>query len=233
MKYVLLALLFPLCSSPLFAQQDEPSRATARSAWFIYTALPDEVENPVKVMSGKEITELTLSKRSAAGPVKIPADGILRIVKERPHPENAGEMIHVALAEAMVPKNVSKALVILIPLSEPKGDLVFGAKVQNLAGFKGGDWLYVNLTNADIGIELGASKMVVKPGAISIQGAPNLAEAVNMPISYNYRAPGEKEWKLITSSTVVVMPTRREICIFSADPRYGRISYHGITFPVE
>lgn len=110
---------------------------------------------------------------------------------------------------------------------------MFGAKVQSLAGFKGGDWLYLNLTNADIGIELGASRMIVKPGAVSIQGAPNLAEAVNMPISYNYRAPGDDEWKLITSSTVVVMPTRREICVFSADPKFGRISYHGVTFPVE
>ncbi len=54
-----------------------------------------------------------------------------------------------------------------------------------------------------------------------------------MTLSYNYRLPQEKEWKNITSSTVVVMPTRREICIFSADPEYGSITYHGVTFPVE
>jgi hypothetical protein len=29
------------------------------------------------------------------------------------------------------------------------------------------------------------------------------------------------------------MPTRREIRLFSADPNFGRIDYHGITFPVE
>lgn len=233
MRIVILAFLLPFCAVPVFAQENEAAKASARSAWFIYTQLPDGVENPVKVMAGKDIAEMTLSKRSAGGPVKIPADGILRIVKEVPHPEEAGKTTHVILAQALVPQGVNKALVILIPLEKPEGGMVFGAKVQDLAGFRGGDWLYLNLTNADIGIQLGAEKQIVKPGGLSIQSARNLSEAANMAITYNYRPAEEKEWRMLTSSTVVVMPTRREICIFSADPRSGRVAYHGITFPVE
>jgi hypothetical protein len=233
MRRTILALLLPLCSFPAFAQENEAANASARSAWFIYTQLPEEVENPVKVIAGREIKELTLSKRSVSGPVKIPADGILRLVKEMPHPEEPGKTIHTAIAQAKVPQGANKVLVILIPLAEPEGDLVFGAKVQNLAGFRGGDWLYLNLTDADIGIVLGTEKQIVKPGGLRIQSAPNLAEATNMVISYNYRPAEEKEWRLLTESTVVVMPSRREICIFSADPRSGRVGYHGITFPVE
>jgi hypothetical protein len=29
-----------------------------------------------------------------------------------------------------------------------------------------------------------------------------------------------------------MQPTRREICIFSWDPQYNRVDYHGITFAV-
>lgn len=38
---------------------------------------------------------------------------------------------------------------------------------------------------------------------------------------------------LLRASPVVLLPTRREICIFSWDPRFGRIDYHGLTFPVS
>lgn len=236
MRNAIFTLLLSLFAAPLSAQEEqvqEVPNAPARSAWFIYTSLPEGLENPVKILSGKEITELTLSKRSASGPVKIPADGILRIIKEAPHPEETGKTIHLTLAQILVPKGMNKALVILAPLPKPDGDLLFGSKTQDLAGFRGGDWLYLNLTTADIGIQLGSERSIVKPGGVGIRSAGNLDKPTNMTISYNYRPPGEKEWKLLTSSTVVLMPTRREICIFSADPRFGRITYHGITFPAE
>jgi hypothetical protein len=234
MRNTLLSLLLPIFPGLLIAQQEQTAEiAPSRSAWFIYTTLPDNLENPVKVLSGKDISDLTLSKRSAVGPVKIPADGILRIVKEAPHPQEAGKIIHLTLAQALIPKGVNKALVILAPLPKPNGDLLFRSTTQDLAGFKGGDWLYLNLTNADIGIQLGEQKSIIKPGIVSIRSARNLDKPTNMPISYNYRLPGKQEWKLLTASTVVLMPTRREICVFSVDPQFGRISYHGITFPVE
>ena len=38
---------------------------------------------------------------------------------------------------------------------------------------------------------------------------------------------------MISASTIVLYPKRREICIFSWDTRFNRIAYHGLTFPVE
>ena len=76
---------------PLAAQTDsggEQTREAGRSAWFACTSIPDGLENPVKVMAGKELTELELPKYMASDPVKIPADGIIRIVREVPDPEN-------------------------------------------------------------------------------------------------------------------------------------------------
>ena len=235
MRNVLVALHFLLCAFvPLSAQEEEDTRKpTGRTAWFMYTALPEGVENPIKVMSGKEIIEVTLSKRTVSQPVRIPGDGILRVVREEPDPKDATQVVYKVLAQALVAEEVGKALIILMPLAKPQGDLLFQTKVQDLAGFKGGDWLFMNLTNADIGIQLGANKLTIKPAGLHIHNTPGLSKPTSTPISYNYRIPGEKEWELISASTIALMPTRREICIFSADTEFGRISYHGITFPVE
>ena len=54
-----------------------------------------------------------------------------------------------------------------------------------------------------------------------------------MPIIYNYYHPEQKKWKLLTASTVVIMPTRREICVFNNGSRLGKIEKHGILFPVQ
>jgi len=234
-RNAIFALHFLLCAVvPLSAKEKEdPRKPTGRTAWFIYTALPEGVENPIKVMSGKDIIEVTLSKRSVSQPIRIPADGILRVVREDPDPEDASKIVHKVLAQALIAEGVGKALIILMPLVKPQGDLVFDAKVQDLAGFKGGDWLFMNLTTTEIGIQFGATKLAIKPGRLRIHNTPGLSEPASTPISYHYLIPGKKEWELISASTIALMPTRREICLFSADPRFGRIDYHGITFPVS
>jgi hypothetical protein len=53
-----------------------------------------------------------------------------------------------------------------------------------------------------------------------------------VPIRYSYFHPVIKVWKMLSASTVVLRSTRREIWIFSWDPRFKRVDYHGITFPV-
>jgi hypothetical protein len=234
MRIALFALHFLLCAVvPLTAQEKEdPPKPAGRTAWFMYTALPEGVENPIKVMTGKDIIEVTLSKRSVSQPVRIPADGILRVVREKPDPKDASKIIRHVLGQVLVAEGVGKALVILTPLAKPQGDLVFQAKVQDLAGFKGGDWLFMNLTHTDIGIQLGTTKLLIKPGGLSIHNTPGLSEPTSTPISYHSLIPGKKEWELISASTIALMPTRREICIFSADPNSNRIDYHGVIFPV-
>jgi len=227
--HVLLSAIIPLSAQ----ETDDARKLTGRSAWFIYTELPEGVENPIKVMSGNDIVEITLSKRSVSAPVKIPADGILRVVREIPDPKDANKVVHQILAQAQVAEGVSKALIILMPLKKPQGDLIFTSKVQSLASFKGGDWMFMNLTNAEIGIQFGEKNLPIKPGEMHIHNTPGLTQAISMSISYHFRVPGKKEWELISASTIPVMPTRREICLFSVDPKFGRIDYHGITFPVE
>ena len=233
MKTIILYFGILLCgASALFAQNNNSSKAKGRIAWFVYTSMPEGVENPVKVMSGKDITDLTLSKRMASDSVKIPQSGILRLVREMQNPDNSKKVNYLTLAQVNIPKKISRALIILMPLKNPEGSLVFKTKVQDLAEFKGGDWLFMNLTKADIGVQLGETKMKIMPNKIRIYDASALGKSTNMPILYSFFHPIKDEWKLISASTVVLRKTRREICIFSADPRFNRIAYHGITFPV-
>jgi hypothetical protein len=229
-----LCLAFSI-AAPLSAQNEDVNPSSAgksRVAHFVYTAMPAGVENPISIMTGKEIIGLTLSKRSASEAVKIPTDGILRVVRKIENPEDPNLPKYLTLAQANIPEGVNKALIILVPVAANPSGLVFQAKVQDLAAFKGGDFLYLNLTKMNVGVELGNTKLEIKPGEIKIYNAPTLTTSINVPVSYNFYHPKEKQWTLISASTIALHSTRREICIFSWDSGYERIDYHGITFPV-
>lgn len=232
----LAAVCFTLSSPALFAQEVEENAAAStagRLVWFAASSIPDGVENPIKVMTNDKITEVALSKRMASDPIKIPADGIISVVREVENPKDTSKPAYETLAKATIPKDTHKALIMLVPTGKAAGDgLMFHAKVQDLAAFKGGDYLYLNLTKANVAVQMGSDKMTLKPGETSISKAPTLSEPVNTTISYHFYHPVREKWQLISASTVVRIPTRREICVFSWDTRYERLSYHGITFPV-
>lgn len=236
MKYLYLCLLIAMGGVlPLFAQDQDDGgsrEAKGRVAWFVYTGLPEGLENPVSVMSGKDVSQVTLSKRSPSEPVKIPGDGVVSIVREVPDPKEPGETKFLTLAIARIPDGVSKALVILIPVENDPQGLLFRTKVQDLASFKGGDWLFFNMTNFRLGVEMGKTSLEIKPGEVRIYNSPVEAEPVNMPIRQSYFHPVKQQWKMISASTVVLHSTRRQVCIFGWDPRYERIEKTGITFPV-
>jgi len=222
---------------PLAGQSDsgdDKPRKSGRSVWFAcVSAMPDGVENPVKVMSGENLTELEIPRYMTSDPVKIADDGIMRIVREVPDPKNKEKMKYLVLAEAKVPANVREALIILAPLPTAKGNLLFQTKVQDLADFKGGDRLYINMSTTQIRVKLGAAKVAIPAGKSNIYEAPVLAKPVSMPIMYQYYHPEKKKWKLLTASTSVVMPTRRKIYIFNNGNRLGKIKKHNIIFPVK
>lgn len=236
MKKLLSCTCLLLCAVLPLAGQDVPGdtakREAGRLVWFVYTAMPEGGANPVKVLGGKVLNEVKLDAYMASGPVKIPDDGIIRIVRDIPAPEIGGTKEYAVLAEAKIPEGVQQALIILVPLAKPEGDLIFQTTVQNLASFKGGDWLLINLSDTDIGVKTGDTAVAVPAKQASFYNSPKPGDPANMPIIYNYYHPEQKKWKLLTSSTVVIMPTRREVCIFNNGSRLGKIEKLKILFPV-
>lgn len=209
-------------------------KITGRKAWFLCTAIPENVQNPVSVMVEDKIHEVTLSIRNMSDPFPVRGEGIVKIVKEVPNPEKPNSFIFEVLAEAKVPDHIDKALIILVPAIQKEGrKLLFMSKVLDLKDFKGGDYLYLNLSPKNIGITLGEERSVLKPGELKIQNNREVTAAVNKVFSIHYQSPEEDKWKMIVATTIVVQPTRREICILHWDEKAGRVDYRGATFPVE
>ena len=201
-----------------------------KRAWLLCARIPDGFENPVKVIAGTETLAVTLSKRSPSGPVPIPADGILRLVG--PAGKNRADVVDAeTLAVSRIPENAHEALVILLPGSTAPEDHLFKSETIDLANFNGGDWLCINLTHLKIRVEINDARMDVRPRQHGIARAPAAPDKA-VPISYSYQDPIHQEWKPLGASTTMLHPTRREICVFDIDPRFDRVTYHGITFPV-
>ena len=220
---------------PLAAQDttgDEDSRKPGRSVWFACTSLPEGFENPTKVLTGEAITELEIPRFMASDPVKVPKDGIIRLVVEEPNRADPEKVNYRILAQAKIPDGVREALIILVPLHEPKGDLIFTAKVQNLAKFKGGDRLYINLSREHVRVKLGNDTVTLAPKQADLYESPALTKPQNMPVLYEFYHAARKEWLMISASTVVLRPTRRNIFVFNGGTRPGQIKKHKILFPL-
>lgn len=235
MKHFVHLLAALVCATSLSAQEveaKEDDEVKGRMAWFVTTGIPEDMENPVKVLSGKQFIEVTLSKRSPSMPVKVPKDGILQVVRKVENPEDPDKPKYHILAHTLVPEGVSNTLVILMPVeNDPKG-LAFHSRVVDLANFKGGSWMFLNTSPVKVGVELGKTKAEINPGETKMIVGKKSSDPTNMTIRYFFKHPEKAEWKILNASTVVVYPTRREICIFGWDKRYNRMNYHGITFPV-
>ena len=237
MKTTLMSLGLALCTTAALAAQDsgndsEPRAARGRVASFVYTSLPDGLENPVTVMAGKDISEVVLSKLSPSDPVKVPADGVIRIVRELENPKDPEKPEYMTLAQATVPDAVAKAVIILVPMAKnPKG-LLFQTRVLDLAEIRGGDSMFLNMTNLKIGVELGKSNILIEPGQIKTHNPLGGSKAVTLPIRLSYFHPDRGEWAMITASTVALYSTRRELCIFNWDTRFNRVDFESITLPM-
>jgi hypothetical protein len=237
MKWFSFAIAGSLLIIPVLDAQ-ETRRSTAKSmagrqVWFAASSIPEGVDNPIKVMTNDNITEVMLSKRMASEPVRIPTDGIISVVRQVKDPKDPSKITYETLAKATIAEDIHRALIMLVPSGKELGQgPVFHAKVQDLASFKGGDYLYLNLTKLNVAIQMGSNKITLKPGETSISSASAINESTDTPVSYHFYHPAREKWQLLSASTVARIPTRREICIFSWDPRYERLDYHGITFPV-
>jgi hypothetical protein len=221
---------------PLSAQSNDevvPS-GDHRLAWFIQTGIPEGLDNPVMVMTGKKIELVTLSNRLASGPVKIPPDGVIRLVREIQDPMDPKKSIYLNLAEAKIPETMKQALVILVPsVADPATSRIFHVRTQGLSNFNGGDCLYLNLTNLDMIIEIGDKKIPLKPGNLRILDGSKADQAVDVPFRYSYYHPTLDKWRVLSASVTIMSPTRREIVVFGIDQNTSRVKCSNITFPVR
>lgn len=227
----LILLAYPLSAQSPGAESRKSSGG--RLAWIIAVSLPEGLANPVEVKAGDETSQLELSKRSIGPPVKIPEDGMIRLVGEIPNPEDPDKPFRGTIAQARIPETVEDALVILIPLREPADQLMFEVKVKDLADFKGGDTLYLNTSPREIQVESRGEKIQVGTGEMRVDASPKAPKVESISVTYSFMDPRKQAWSSLGTSMLVVRPTRREICIFSWDPRLERIDYHGVTFPVS
>ncbi|BCX46262.1 hypothetical protein HAHE_01700 [Haloferula helveola] len=236
MKIPLLSLVLSLGTAVgLVAQEaetgSEERAPRGRVASFVFTSLPEGFENPVTVLAGKEVSEVLLSKFSPSDSVKVPADGILRIVRQVENAAAAETPQYQTLAQASVPESVSKAVVILMPMAENPQGLLFKTQVLDLDAYKGGESMFLNMTNFRIGIELGKSKFVVEPGKLRSHNPLGSERSASLPIRLSYFHPTREEWSMITASTVALYSTRRELCIFNWDANFNRVDYESLTLP--
>lgn len=226
-----LALALPVLSQSVPGDIETP-RVPARSAWLACTSIPEGLESSVMVMSGKDIVRMELPRFMTSDPVKIPKDGIIRILREVPSLENPAKIKYHVLAEAKISANISQALIILFPMPKPQGEMLFKAMVKDLAEFKGGDRMFINLSNTHIRVKFGKTLIHVPPSKVNTFEAPRLSKPTNTPIEYTFYHPVHKQWRILSASTVVLRPTRREINIFNDGSRIGAIDKHKILFPL-
>ena len=230
-----LAIAFPIVAT--LAAQDTSNdggtrAARGRVASFVYTSLPKGLENPVTVMAGGDISQVVLSKLAPSDPVKVPPDGIVRIVREIANPKDPGKPEYLTLAQATIPESVANAVIILAPIEKKSNGLLFQTKVLDLATIKAGDGMFLNMTTLKIGVELGQANILIEPGQIKTHNPLGGSKAVSLPIRLSYFHPERGEWAMITASTVALYSTRRELCIFNWDERFNRVDYESITLPM-
>lgn len=201
---------------------------SGRKAWFVATSMPDDVSNPLKILSDNELHEVKIHLRSIVQPVKVDETGIVRAVKEIVN-EN-GLVTYENLSLSTVPEGVREALIILVPRRNGAAGLRFNSKVIDLEEFKGGGCLYVNLVATKIGIVLGEHKALVKPGEMEFINPLFEGEKEAKLVSFFYQVPKDEEWKLMTSFKKAIYKSRREICIFFYNEEIENVDFRGIPF---
>lgn len=220
------SLLIPnwLCAQEADIRNKETTKG--RSAWIITTEIPEGISNPVTLLSGETHKELVLSKREPTQAVSIPADGLIQILQKT---DNSDKASYSSLGEIRIDKAIQNALVILVPVLKDTDKPAFEAKIQDLSTFKKGDWLFINNSKFNVSVETDHEKLLIDPDHTKIWTAS--ASGTTTKLSMKYR-PDEKEadtWKLISSSSVAIYDTRREICILSWNEKHSRMDFNGTT----
>lgn len=230
-----LAIAWVSAGAALAQEGNANAAEKPRTVTIACVGMPEGMSNPLFMKDRGENVEVILSRGISSGPYPIPPGGRFELLREIAA-IGTGEPAFIPVASADLPPGINKALLILVPKSEPDIDKPGGAfhvMIRDLDAFQGGEYLFLNLAKSPVAVAFGAQRMTLRPGGSRIaRGAEPGGEPVNVPTSYfrkNLQAP-EESWKRISSSTLVAYPTRREVCLFYSDG--DRVRYCGITIPV-
>ena len=194
-------LAFSVLASAQTSEDSSRSKSVrGRKAWFLTVAIPKEVDNPVEVLLGDKTQEVTLSLRSMSDAVKIPADGIVRMVKSIPDPTDAEKTIYKDLAVAQIPESMKEAMIICVPRGGKDSGPIYKTKVFDLKDFRGGDSLFLNLSPENLGVSLGEKKVHLPPGDFGVIDLDDLPKSTKMPIGYHIQDKETKKWSVFSAS---------------------------------
>lgn len=219
--------------SAVYAQKADKPASTAqkeitRQTWVIATSLPNKIESPLNILAEEKLSELVISKRIVGPAIKVPKDGIIQVVK-RTEPKQ-GEILNEILASVKIPEDIKESLIILVPDSTLDPPLMFKSHVVDLNKFRVGHGLFINLTKFEIGVTLGNDLTSIPADQFEIVKIAEIEGTESIPISYKYRPSKDKDWSLISASSVSQRNSTREILIFSYDTELNEIGYHGMNF---
>ena len=225
---LLLALVSHLVAQGVPAQANEEA---GRRAWLVAAHMPKDVPNPLSVFSDKAFHQVPMHLRQVHEAVPVDEAGVVRVVKSEVGAD--GKVKHLPLAVAQLGKGVREALIVLVPDNNEDG-LAFRAEVIDLAKFKKGGCLFVNLVKTKVGVTIGDHKAVVNPGDINFINALGDERKKVVPARFFFEIPKklDPEWKLMTAANIALFNTRREITVFFFNPEIENVDFRGITFPV-
>jgi len=230
-KVIRIGCITLLCAQWVCGQTKapEPVEVRGRRAWVVATTMPKDVANPLPILTDEKLEMVRMHLRMVNQAVPVDDTGVVRAVKAITMPD--GTLGYEDLARCVVPEGVREALIVLVPNDKEEG-LKFSSKVIDLAKFRKGGCLYVNLVKTKIGITIGEQKAVLAPGGMEFINPLEDQKSGVFPVRFFYEIPKdpEAEWKLMTSSKMAIYDSRREICIFFYNKEIGNVDFRGVPF---
>ena len=222
---------------------DKKKDPSGRRAWVISATVSKDLPNPLPMMvgtpgkEGAKIHKVSLRTRSIDRAIPVDASGLVRAVE--PIKGEDGKVTYKMLSRSVVPEGVKDALIVLVPKKNYKNEWIFDSKVIDLSKFRKGGCLYVNLVNTRIGVGIGAKdselRTVIESNDMRyINPIKKDEDNKVLPIRFLYEIPDNdrQKWKLMTSSKMYFVKSRREICIFYYDEKIKNVNFRGLAFMV-
>ncbi len=220
MKISILALI-PHLTAVLSAAEPLP-QITASFYAFGYVPGLEKVH----IMTGPEAyQEIQLSTANIVGPLKtVAVNGAIRIC-DKPVTVD-GKITHPVLATAILPTDIQRALVILLPAAkggkEPYRSLVLN---HDLKDFPLGVYRMINISPHPIRGAIARDYIEAKPGGVANLEPAGEPGAV-VPVRFEFF--DQERWNLLTETRCAIRKDRRWLTCVYQDPVTGRMNIRSI-----